>query len=653
MNCRRALGVLMAVGVAGAIALDGPDRPGAQASDPTRYFLRHFDRVVPLQLDAGELAVRASGLERPGAGAVLPDLGVSLQAHGVVEEPGERVGIGNFVRARVVEVGESAEAQELATRKAVADLAADPAFAFVSPVFIDGRGLPLIITDEILVGLRAAEAHGRAFEAFAAQGLTIVERDFAGLAGVYLLRSSSRNGFEVLEQANALAIVAGVLYSEPNAVIRGQTTGFVAPNDPLFPLQWALDQANNIDMDAPEAWEISIGDSSIVTAILDVGVQFDHPDLNNAPGADFATSVPNGGPANQFDNHGTPVAGCVSGILNNSIGIVGGAPGTRTASVKMGVSTNALGFFDSSAGIIASALNWSLTSGARITNSSFTFFPSATIETAYASTRAQGLIHFAASGNDGGGFLTYPALLPSVNAVGAITPSGERASFSQSGVGLQFVAPGFSIPATDRTGSAGFDPTDYALLAGTSFASPYAASVAALILSINPALNVTQVEQIMRDTAVDLGAPGYDVEFGWGLVNLHHAAVEAQQTVLAPWCAADFNNDGVIGFGDIVFMLSNFGCVTGPNPCVAATGTPVDPGPAGCPADRDCERLVCAVAPGCCSSSWFEGCGNLAAILCSPRDCARTDLTGDGVTDLNDVNVVLMGLGMKCERVRK
>ena len=124
-------------------------------------------------------------------------------------------------------------------------------------------------------------------------------------------------------------------------------TGHVVqiPNDTYFPKIWGLNNDGtwpqfactlpDFDMDAAEAWDITIGDPSILVAVLDTGVQLDHPDLNLlTPGFDATLQGGAGGPVNVCDNHGTPVAGCVSGIIDNDLGIVGIAPGVRTAEVR-------------------------------------------------------------------------------------------------------------------------------------------------------------------------------------------------------------------------------------------------------------------------------------------------------------------------------
>ena len=169
---------------------------------------------------------------------------------------------------------------------------------------------------------------------------------------------------------------------------------------------------------------------------------------------------------------------------------------------------------------VVNALTWAQSIGARVTNNSNTLPEYSVITDAYNQTRAAGLIHFASTGNDYAASINYPASLASVNAVGAMTRTGARASFSNYGTGIMFSAPGQSIWTTDRTGADGYFSGDYGALDGTSFASPYAAGVAALILSRGPSLSAASVDQIMSLTC---NTVGYDTTFGWGLVSAGNA----------------------------------------------------------------------------------------------------------------------------------
>lgn len=417
----------------------------------------------------------------------------------------------------------------------------DEKLAFSSPVFVDPElGGLLVVTPTILMGFHEESTpatRGAAMEAVP-EVKAAVEKAGVDLVGSYVKipLEGVRNGFEVLEMVNALADQDAVLYAEPDMIFEG--LGALVPNDPLFGNCWGLRNTgqsggqNEFDMDADNAWDVTLGAASIKVLIIDTGVQQNHPDINQDTGKDFTSekdSNPNGGPVNSFDNHGTPVAGCVSGRINNAIGAVGVAPACRSVSARCMITSNADGNWTGSYSWTADALNWADGQSIRVSNNSNRYgATSSAIETAYTNTKAKGMVHFASAGNSGVSSLEYPASLGNVNGIAASNRNGGRASFSQYGTGLAFTAPGESIQSADRTGSSGYESGDYTLVDGTSFASPYAAGVAALVLSVNPWLTAAEVETILRTTAVDLGSSGYDTGFGYGQVNALFAVNKAK-----------------------------------------------------------------------------------------------------------------------------
>jgi subtilisin family serine protease len=279
---------------------------------------------------------------------------------------------------------------------------------------------------------------------------------------------------------------------------------------------------------------------------------------------DFTDSgVPGGGPSNQCDNHGTAVAGCVAATINNNQGVVGVAP---ECSVQAGKIFNeiwfliCLPFLEGQDSWTVNGIMWAADSGARVTNSSWSGPASATITTAFETTKGRGVTHFAAAGNGGGTPVEYPANLASVNGVSAVNSAGNLASFSSYGSGLFISAPGEAILTTDRMGSDGYESGNTATVDGTSFASPYTAGVAALVISADPSLTPDGVAQILSDTAMDLGAPGYDTLYGWGLVNAFDAVSAA---IPAEPCPADLDGNGVVDVADFLFLLSAWGTADG------------------------------------------------------------------------------------------
>ncbi|MBX3436166.1 MAG: S8 family serine peptidase [Planctomycetaceae bacterium] len=394
-----------------------------------------------------------------------------------------------------------------------------------------------------------------------------------------------------LSVANALHSAAGVAFSHPNFLLEMWTHS----NDPIYPSQWNLHNTGqsggtpDADIDAPEAWAITKGSPDIVVAVLDVGTQLNHPDLVNnlfvntgeipgngidddgngwiddvhgldvAPDKNNTNQIEHDGdpsPGNQYDNHGTAVAGVIAAEADNGIGISGVAPGVKLLVVRLGES-NSSGSFSITVASMAAAVYYvagrtanglGTWRGADVANHSYgtgSEIPAMTAAFEWAATNGRGglgLANFVSSGNGGGSTVSFPANLSTTIAVGATGNNDVRSSYSQYGTALDFVAPGGNGPdfgyiwTTDRTGSNGYVSSDYVGMNGTSFSAPTAAGIAALMLSVDPTLTFQQVRQIMRDTAdrnkvtgVTFDSSGFNLEYGYGWLNAHSAVVAAQE----------------------------------------------------------------------------------------------------------------------------
>lgn len=490
----------------------------AQGENP-RYFYTYQKQPRALGVDASRIAVfsdQAAALGAAERGAAEPAWIGAAAARGFDTESLEPMVIRGW---STVGAPAAAGRGEDVVAPLVADLAAQPGVDFVSPVFFDEYG-PVVVTRDLLIGFYDDITRAEAERVIADEGLgQIVERDFQGMAGVYRVRSQTKNGVEVLDASNRVSLRAEVRYAEPDLIMTTQKE--LIPNDPLFSSLWGLHNVGqsggvvDVDMNGPEAWDITTGDPSVIVVVIDDGVDLTHPDLNLTMGVDFTGIGTAGGhdPNNPCDNHGTLVSGCIASKIGNSLQVVGIAPNCLVSPAKFSISNqpcSGSGTFQIS--WMTGSINWSTTIGAKVTNNSNGFGPNSSVDTAYTNTRNLGVTHFASTGNGGTGTIGYPSSSPSVNAVGAITRFGVRSSFSQFGTGIDFVAPGSSIVTTTRGGGTGS-------VQGTSFSSPYAAGVAALLYSRNNLLTPTDVETIMAATTKDLGAAGYDTEYGHGLVN--------------------------------------------------------------------------------------------------------------------------------------
>ncbi|HKB15960.1 MAG TPA: S8 family serine peptidase, partial [Planctomycetota bacterium] len=474
---------------------------------------------VPLRLDADRLAVRfAEGVETRDALAVASASGLDAAS----AEPTPPAGWYHLtLRSPLVDWADA--------RNRISALLASPRVLFAAPVLHGFENHWVTVTPTVLLRFRPEHRQGgEGVLAEVAPELRLLERDFGGMAGAYRLGSEARDGFEVLASADRLARDPRVEWAEPDWLMSARA--LLIPNDPGFPYLWGMMNTGQflgtpgMDMDADLAWDLTTGSASTRVLIMDSGIDPAHPDLNQVPGADFTGQGTGGAPGNVCDWHGTSVAGCVSAILDNGLGTVGIAPDCPALSARvlaMSLACNLSGAVQAS--WIVDALGFGLAQGARVSNASLGLgFASSALEAQYQSTYDAGMVHFAAAGNGGFGSILYPASIPVVNAVSGLAPSGTLTSFSQWGPGTDFSAPAVFVYTTDMTGPAGLSFGDYAFPYGTSFASPYAAGVAALVVSQNPTMTSREIELAMR-AGRDLGAPGYDTTYGWGFVNANSA----------------------------------------------------------------------------------------------------------------------------------
>jgi subtilisin family serine protease len=284
--------------------------------------------------------------------------------------------------------------------------------------------------------------------------------------------------------------------------------------------------------------------TGVAVGVMDSGLRHTHEDIfdNFVYGYDFDAMSPDF--SDPF-SHGTHVTGTIGAVANGQ-DIIGVAPEADIYMLKVGT------FAPSASGAIG-ALQYALDNGIQVTNSSFTVGDSSLVQQAYDNTWDAGIIHFAASGNGGGAPIGVPARYDSVIAVGATDSSDRRAGFSQGGSALELVGPGVAVYSSTSSRDNSYDYYD-----GTSMATPHAVGVAALIIGAgiqdgNGNGRINEVRQLMIDTAIDLGSPGWDSSFGHGLVNAQAALS------VGPVCVADFDGDGDLTLFDFLAFQTAFG----------------------------------------------------------------------------------------------
>lgn len=314
----------------------------------------------------------------------------------------------------------------------------------------------------------------------------------------------------------ALLARPGVAYVEIDHVARiygGEARVQWRPNDTFVSQQWSLDT-----LGAPAAWELARG-AGVTIGVLDTGVDYIHPDLAGRvdKGRDFVDS--DNDPMD-VQGHGTHVAGIAAATADDRFGVAGLAPEARILAVRVLDDEGAGNYSQVANGIVFAADR-----GADVINLSLGGpEQSELLRAALDYAAARGVIVTCATGNDSAASIGYPARYDSCIAVGATDIADEHASFSNTGAGIDLVAPGVQVLSSVMGGS--HDSWD-----GTSMASPQVAGVAALLRS--QGLGRRAIDDTMSATARDLGKAGADTTFGAGRVDAAAAVTAASRQVRA------------------------------------------------------------------------------------------------------------------------
>jgi serine protease len=423
---------------------------------------------------------------------------------------------------------------------------------------------------------------------------------------------------------------------------------FFVPNDPLYSAQWNLRMVQS-----PLAWDVTTG-AQVRVAVLDTGLKTvgavdGIACVDERPGSDIVNGDDD---PEDGAGHGTHVAGTVAQTTANLTGVAGLAHGACVMPVKVlddaGSGTSA----DLAEGVLfavnngASVMNMSLGWPARLPVST-----DPVLDPALAAAHAAGVTIVCAAGNDGWRKnVSYPAISPYTIAVGAVDWNQTVASYSNGGTGLDLVAPGGggSVPE-DAVLQETFDASGwgYFYYTGTSMATPHVAAAAAMLYAVSPGITPEQVRTVLTGTAADLGAPGYDSDYGHGLLQVYNALTvssECPDQDADGWttCEGDCD-DGNAAVnpaagevcGDNVDNNCNGTVDEGCEECVDADGD----GWTTC--DGDCDDGNTAVNPAAgevCGDNVDNNCNGAVDEGC--EECVDAD--GDGWTtcdgDCNDAN---------------
>lgn len=278
------------------------------------------------------------------------------------------------------------------------------------------------------------------------------------------------------------------------------------PNDPGFPSQWHL-----ATIQATSAWNITTGSTGVTIAMVDSGIDTTHPDFAGkiVGGWNF---LANNSTIVDTMGHGTTTAGAAAATGNNGVGVSGVVWQNPIMPLIVVDSTGYASYSN-----IANAITYAAQRGVRIVNVSIGGSTSSSmLQSAVTYAWGLGTVVFASAGNGGLNAPYYPAGCQYAVAVGATDSTDTWQSFSNYGSFLSLVAPGLNIYTTTKGGG-------YTYMSGTSYSSPIAAGVAALVLSQAPSLSASALVNTLEKSADDLGAAGWDQFYGWGRVNAYRA----------------------------------------------------------------------------------------------------------------------------------
>ncbi|MEM2440093.1 MAG: S8 family serine peptidase [Candidatus Bathyarchaeia archaeon] len=299
-----------------------------------------------------------------------------------------------------------------------------------------------------------------------------------------------------------------VRYVEPNMKRRA----LLEPNDPYWSLQWGPRK-----IEANWAWNITLGSSDIIVAVIDTGIYYYHEDLAAnyvALGYDWVNM--DNDPLDD-EGHGTHCAGIIASVINNNKGVAGLAQ-VKIMAEKV-LNSTGWGTDD----WVANGIIHAADQGAKIISMSLGGYEySSLLHEAVKYAYEKGVLLVAAAGNDNTSVKMYPAAYEEVIAVAATDENDNRASFSNRGRWIELSAPGVNICSTI--------PGGYGYSSGTSMACPHIAGVAALVWSVYPSATNEWVRARLRSSADDLGISGFDVYFGYGRVNARKAVEQEQPT---------------------------------------------------------------------------------------------------------------------------
>lgn len=361
-----------------------------------------------------------------------------------------------------------------------------------------------------------------------------------------LYRMTVREGLSAAQAAERMSADPRVLYAEPDYIAEAA----LVPNDTHYASQWGLEKIN-----APAAWDSTTGSAEVIIAVIDSGIDPEHPDLagklwtNPGETANAIDDDSNGklndlhgwnflGANNDLtdtNGHGTQVTGVIAAASNNGQGIAGVCWGCKIMPLKVMSAGGVANYSD-----IVRAVDYAVEKGADVINISLGgYSASQALKEAIDAAVAANIMVVAGAGNDNVATLFYPAAYDEVLAVAATTQTDQHSSFSNFGGWVDVSAPGEAIRTT-------FDGGDYGDGSGTSLSAPFVSGLAGLIRSRWPLWNQAMVKnQVLRTAdAIDAANPGMAGQLGTGRINAQAAMQEPEPILMLDGLAVNGNSTG-------------------------------------------------------------------------------------------------------------
>lgn len=478
------------------------------------------------------------------------------------------------------------------------------------PMLVDADGTETAGLTDLVIARPKKEISEKDLSVILDQyGLRIALEDTDSQKNYYLSgQLVSRNPFEICEKLDASGLFE---FTQPNCLRFIELAA--NPNDPLFASNWGLAK-----MKLPDAWNITTGCPGIKIAIIDDGVQLNHPDLqpNLLPGFDATPYGTSGGTVAGEQRHGTNCAGFAAAKGNNGTGIAGAAYNCKIIPIRaFGTKLNGDLRTETLDQYIATAINHAVNiKNADILSMSWGVVASATpinqdpviiaalTNAAVNGRNGKGTIMVASSGNKGLNYLApIPGNVGDVVIVGASNSSDMRWEGSNGPTHrIDVAAPGAYVTTHDVSTYIN-QPTESA----TSWAAPSVAGIAALVLSVNPNLTQLQVRKIIAESCDKVGGYNYIAGNGSTFPNLSH------------------NND--LGYGRVnalkALEKAAGGPIAGPNLICINAGYTMTEFPAGSSAIWSASAGLSMTGNLASRQAGYNGTGTVYATLGIPNSC--------------------------------